>query len=191
GRSSTGTPRSAESRSASDVLRTVNSSVIRPADCGLSTRSREAATLNRLQHRGAAVVALHVVRRGHARDRGVGAAVRAAGQELEAAQAVDAAVAAGKVRAAQPRLVAGGTVGAKLEKWLFAQTGASATRRSRAMKKPSVPWTCGRSWRKRGIRGWRNSGSWAARSSASKSGWRARKLCTCSSFSLGEIVQVE
>ena len=63
---------------------------------------------DRLEHRAPAVVA--GVERGarHAHDRRVLAAVRAHRGELEAAQAVHAAVAPGQVARPQPRLVAGG-----------------------------------------------------------------------------------
>src|SRR5437899_2216427 len=56
------------------------------------------------EHRIPAVVALEDGRRGHAHDRRVLAAVGTDRGELEAVQAVDAAVAPGEVRGAQPRL---------------------------------------------------------------------------------------
>ena len=75
-------------------------------DRGRDARGRGRPS-DRLEHRAPAVVA--GVERGarHPHDRRVLAAVRAHRGELEAAQAVHAAVAPGQVRGAQPRLVAG------------------------------------------------------------------------------------
>ena len=58
------------------------------------------------EHRVAAVLAHHVLGAAHAADRLVLAAVRALGDELEAAQAVDADEAPGQLRGAQPGLAA-------------------------------------------------------------------------------------
>ena len=74
---------------------------------------------------------------GHPHDRRVLAAVRAHRAQLEAMQAVHAAVAAGQVGRPQPRLVARRADVAEID-------GVVAHERlSRAMKKPSVPWRCG------------------------------------------------
>src|ERR1700722_14790171 len=85
-------------------------------------RSSEAETVMRahyasdfLKHRVPAVVALEDRGGGHPHDRGVLAAVGAHGCELEAVQAVDAAVAPGKVRRAQPRLAAVGALRAEVD----------------------------------------------------------------------------
>src|SRR5207249_11148923 len=71
-------------------------------------RAAEAARARsyRLQHRLAAVVALEDRGRGHPHDRRVLTAVGAHRGELEAVQAVDAAVEAWEVRWAQPGLTA-------------------------------------------------------------------------------------
>src|SRR5689334_9256061 len=62
---------------------------------------------DRREHAPLAVHAGELRSRRHAHDRGMLAAVRADRHELEAMQAVDAAVAPGHVRRAQPGLVAG------------------------------------------------------------------------------------
>src|SRR4051812_695151 len=62
--------------------------------------------LGRLEHRCSAGLTFHVSRVGHPRDRLVLAAVGALGDEFEAAEAVDAAQAAGELGRAQPGLAA-------------------------------------------------------------------------------------
>ena len=89
-------------------------------------------------------------------------------RQLEAVQAVHAAVAAGQVGRAQPRLVAGRADVAQVDRVVVAH--APPSRRRRAMKKPSVPSRCGRVCAKPGTRGCSHSGASARRSSAAEVG---------------------
>jgi catechol 2,3-dioxygenase-like lactoylglutathione lyase family enzyme len=70
------------------------------------TRAARPRGSDGLKHRALAVATDDVRRVGHPRDRRVGAAIGAFRAQLEAPQAVHAAIAAGKVRAAQPALSA-------------------------------------------------------------------------------------
>src|SRR4051794_38340712 len=102
------------------------------------------------------------------------AAVRAVGAQLEAVQAIDAAVAAGQVGVPQPRLSAAWALGPELDLLLLhgpiVHHRADYCLRSRPMKNPSVPWRWGRTWRNRPSRGEASSGRSAPSSSAANSG---------------------
>ena len=93
-------------------------------------------------------------------------------QQLEAVQAVHAAVAARQVGGPQPRLVARRADVAEID------VVVGHDRRSRAMKKPSVPSRCGSVWRKPGTLGWsqtgRSDGSSSTREVASDARGRRR-----------------
>src|SRR5215207_11464813 len=75
------------------------------------THTPATPALDRRQHRAAAVPTRDVRGIRHPGDRRVRPAVGALRAQLEAAQAVDAAVAPGEVRPAQPRLSAGRAFG--------------------------------------------------------------------------------
>src|SRR6478752_3409353 len=110
-------------------------------------------------------------------------AIGAHGTQLEAVQAVDAAVAAGQVRGPQPGLFAGRADRSEVD--------VAHARVSLAMKKPSVRSRCGNVCRYCGMVGCFQTGRSKPRFVALKSGWESRKRVTSSSFSWGEIVQVE
>ena len=129
-----------------------------PAEVGRQDRRRDAHAAQQLacaapyahiglQHRVAAVVALQDRGGGHAHDRRVLAAVGADRGQLEAVQAVDAAVAPGQVGRAQPRLAAVRALRPEVDRapWPAASGSPSIAqlRRSRAMKKPAVRSRCG------------------------------------------------
>ena len=90
--------------------------------------------------------------------------------QLEAVQAVDAAVAARQVGRPQPRLAAVGAAAARGRACVAHRF--SRSRRSAATKNPSLPWTCGRASRCAGRRGAPRPGSAAPGRSAAKSAWR-------------------
>ncbi len=101
---------------------------------GSSVAGRRSSDLERPEHRCAAVVAGHVGGVGHARDRHVRSAVGALRAQLEAVQAVHAAVAAGQVRAPQPGLAARRALGPEVDLRLVRhcrspRSGARAGRR--------------------------------------------------------------
>ena len=100
-------------------------------------------------------------------------------QQLEAVQAVHAAVAAREVGRAQPRLVAGRADVAEVDVVV-----AAHVRRSRAMKNPSVPSRCGSVCWKLGTLGWSQTGRSDGGSSSAKSAWRSRKASIRRSFSV-------
>ena len=152
---------------------------------------------DRHQHAVAAVVALEDRRRGHPHDRRVLTAVGAHRGQLEAVQAVDAAVAAGKVRRAQPRLASSsGRAGRGRRRRLPHSVALGApsrrrlsSRRSRAMKKPAVRSRWGSVSTQRLSTD--AAGSSAPRFSRAKSGCESRKAAIWRSFSVGEMVHVE
>src|SRR5688500_17199361 len=139
-----------------------------------------------LQHRVAAMLAEEVLVGAHADDGLVLATVLAGRDELVAAQAEDAAVAAGQLRRAQPGLAAPGTPRPRNRGFLPGLHQGSP-RRMRAMKKPSLRSRSGRVWRKRGSRADASAGSAAPRSSAAASRRAAIRPLTTSSFSVAEI----
>src|SRR4051794_19541341 len=103
--------------------------------------------------------------------------------QLEAVQAVHAAVAAGQVGRPQPRLIAGRADRSEVD--------VAHARVSLAMKKPSVRSLCGNVCRYCGMVGCFQTGRSVPRSIGWNSGWVSRNASTTCSFSAGEIVQVE
>ena len=139
-----------------------------------------------------------IARRGHPHDRRVLTAVRADRGQLEAVQAVDAAVAPGQVRRAQPGLAAVGALRPEVDRrpWPVprarppcsapAQAGDEEAGRAVAVgQRQHEP-------RSRVEGPERERGpARRARSSRPKSGWESRKAAIRRSFSVGEIVHVE
>ena len=121
----------------------------------------EGLQLNRREHRGLAVAA-HVQRgAGHAHDRRMLPTIGAHRTQLEAVQAVHAAIAAGEIGRAQPRLMAGRTD--------VAEVLVTHARRNLATKKPSVWSRCGNVCRCCGMVGCFQMGMSAPRSETEKS----------------------